>query len=408
MPKYKPGKPRAVGPGEPERGPARWGGLQYRVVAIDEDGRGVAHLFETKAKAQNFADVINAGVRQTERTVHEAIPAYHEHLIGKGNKAESIKRTLWSLTNMFPTDVALARITVDRAKTLYTDLRTRPIVITRRVMVCGDCAAELNVRRRRCDCGSRNLTAIERVIEGEPLAADSHRAALRETKTFFRWIVGEKKWLAESPFEKVQGVGKCRPRGKSLGKAGIRLRIREARAWYHAARRMAAVCNSHGVIALTALFTGARSSEIVKRRIRDLDTEELDGDTLQIEERKNGEDLSVAIDDPLRTILLYVAAGRGELEPLFVNPETGKRYRRWFVRAAAHAVSDAAGVPRITAHAMRGLLATLKARQGSTAEEIAAQLGNTPEVAAEKYVAPGALGVGARRAGLAVLQGGKR
>ena len=53
---------------------------------------------------------------------------------------------------------------------------------------------------------------------------DSHRTMLAAAKTFFRWCVMEKKWLARNPLDVVKGIGKVR-HGKE------QLRIDEARKW---------------------------------------------------------------------------------------------------------------------------------------------------------------------------------
>lgn len=52
---------------------------------------------------------------------------------------------------------------------------------------------------------------------------------LAQTKTFLAWCT-TRGWLRENPLGDVKGIGKRRPRGKSLGKAGNELRVREARA----------------------------------------------------------------------------------------------------------------------------------------------------------------------------------
>jgi hypothetical protein len=63
-------------------------------------------------------------------------------------------------------------------------------------------------------------------------AVDSHRAILAAAKTFLRWCMVEKKWIARSPIDGVKGVGKRR-HGK------MQLRIDEARKWLEAAIKLA-------------------------------------------------------------------------------------------------------------------------------------------------------------------------
>ena len=66
-------------------------------------------------------------------------------------------------------------------------------------------------------------------------------------------------------------------------------------------------------------------------------------------------------------------------------------------------------MPRVTAHAMRGLLATLTAERGLAGHLIAATLGHEDErTTMHEYAAPGAAAAGVNRRGLVLLEGGKR
>jgi len=70
-------------------------------------------------------------------------------------------------------------------------------------------------------------------------------------------------------------------------------------------------------------------------------------------------------------------------------------------------VCDAAKVPRVTAHAMRGQLATLTAERGLAGHLIAATLGHEDvRTTMTAYAAPGAAATGVNRRGLQVLNGG--
>ena len=72
-----------------------------------------------------------------------------------------------------------------------------------------------------------------------------------------------------------------------------------------------------------------------------------------------------------------------------------------------HRVCDEAKVPRVTAHALRGLLATLTAQRGLAGHLIAATLGHEDErTTMTAYAAPGSAREGAARLGLKVLNGG--
>jgi integrase len=74
-----------------------------------------------------------------------------------------------------------------------------------------------------------------------------------------------------------------------------------------------------------------------------------------------------------------------------------------------HRICDLAEVPRVTAHAMRGLLATLTAERGLAGHLIAATLGHEDErTTMHSYAAPGSADAGIRRHGWRVLNGGLR
>ena len=74
-----------------------------------------------------------------------------------------------------------------------------------------------------------------------------------------------------------------------------------------------------------------------------------------------------------------------------------------------HRICDLAEVPKVTAHAMHGLLATLTAERGLAGHVIAATLGHEDErVTMTAYAAPGAAATGTNRRGLVVLNGGAK
>lgn len=326
-------------------------------------------------------ELLEAAIESRVRTSEEAIPLYAEHLREKGTAERSIETTVWALREFFLEPVMITDLDAERCQAIYDALRTRP----RRVQVAGKWI---------------------RPEAGKPVSVDTQRGMLRQARSLLRWCVA-KKWITENPLEEVQGVGRTRPRGKSLGKEGRRIRIREARALYLKALELAQTGNKPAAVVLTAILLGLRASEIVRLRVRDLDAEELEGDVLHVENRKNGEDLELEVPDVLRPILVAFAAGRDAEAYLFAH-KTGKPYRRWYVLESVHQICDAAGVPRITAHACRGLLATVAAERGMAGHLIAQTLGNDERVMAGHYAAPGAIEAGGRRRGLAVLQGGRR
>lgn len=359
---------------------------RWRVDVFDlGERKPTCSYFAREGDALAWIERYESDLAARARTTEEAIPLYGRHLADKGTAEASIKTTTWALREFFPEMTVLLGLDEARCQALYDDLRTRP----RKVQGAGGWV---------------------RPEEGPPLSADSHRGILKQAKSFLRWCAGEG-LIVSNPAEKIVGMGRLRPRGKSLGKSGTRHRIREARLLFRKAVDLAEGGDQGATIALTAIVLGPRASEITRLRVRDLDTDELEGDVLHVEDRKNGEDLELEVPDPLRSILLRLVEGRPSDAYLFahkIGKRAGKPFRRWYVREAVHAVCDEAGVPRITAHACRGLLASVSAERGMAGHLIAETLGNDERVMEGHYAAPGAIAAGGRRRGLAVLQGGVR
>jgi integrase len=86
----------------------------------------------------------------------------------------------------------------------------------------------------------------------------------------------------------------------------------------------------------------------------------------------------------------------------------GEHWRDW-PRKWVQRICKAAGVPKVTAHAMRGLHSTLAVDSGITSHAVAAALGHGSfKTTAESYAQRDAVaGVQQRRA-LEVMTGGKR
>jgi integrase len=258
---------RILGPYEQHNG--------WRVVEIDANGSRSSTLLDTEAKAVRYAEVLRAELAKEDHTTDSALKEYRRHLEAKGDKAVSIDVTAWAIGLFFPVPAPLRLLSSKRCGALYEDLRTPPSKRT-----------------------------------GKPLAADTHRNVLAQVKSFLAWCV-ERGWIGENPCDEVKGIGKRRPRGKSLGKAGNELRVKQARAWYRTALELAAAGDAGAVAALVALLLGLRASEIVSRLVADLDEDEEPGDLLWIPCAKTAagrRTLEVPVE--LRPLLVGLAAGK--------------------------------------------------------------------------------------------------
>ncbi len=343
------------------------------------DGTRKSCRFKTELEAREYVDEFNKALDSTEHSTTSALEEYANHLTAEGNAAESIYCTKVAICSFFPQPIPLHLLSEKRVKKLYEDLRTRPSERT-----------------------------------GAPLAADTHRNRLAETKTFLRWCVAQG-YLPRDPSEKVAGTGKRRPRGKSLGKSGQELHTREARRFFQTALALGAQGDERAIGALVALLLGMRAKEIVNRKVRDLDEDELPGDLLWIPCSKTPAGRrTLEVPEELRVLLVPLTEGKSGDRWLFESKPKKKgappqRHWRDWVRKSVWYVCDAARVPRVTAHAMRGLLASLTNERGELGHAIAAMLGHADdgETAQHSYARPGASAAGTRKRGLVVLKGGR-
>ena len=95
---------------------------------------------------------------------------------------------------------------------------------------------------------------------------------------------------------------------------------------------------------------------------------------------------------------MLARAGAANVRPDALGPEfglgeTGKPRCRQVLHRAVHRVCDAANVPRVCPHSLRGLWATAGVRSGAVSHAVAEALGHGSfEVTAKHYVKPGTIG----------------
>lgn len=218
---------------------------------------------------------------------------------------------------------------------------------------------------------------------GKPMAAATHRFYLKLCQGMFAWAV-RKEYLKSNPFDEVTPVGRV-----SAGKT--QLRIEEAKRYREAALRMHDEGNVLALAAVMPLYLGLRASEVLKRKVRDVDCA---GGILWIGEgkTKNARRHLVIKAAPLRERLAKLVAGRGGEEPLFGQGSTGKPLARQVLHKMVTRICQAAGVPVVCPHSLRGLWATLSVESGAAESAVAAALGHGSfEVTARHYAQPEAL-----------------
>ena len=329
-------------------GPYRVSGSRWRIVVVEKSGSRTARNFETEKEAVQVVRSLNRGIRKTEEVTLAAVKQMYEIYLRdeKQNKQRSYTATLWRLGVFFPDDeLPLSGLSSQLCGGYYQALRTRDTKY------------------------------------GKPLAVDSHRNILAEAKTFLNWAVG-KGYLRGNPLAGVVGTGKRR-HGKP------QLRIDEARKWQAKALQLASEGQAGAVGALVTLLMGLRAGEVVSRIVRDLDD---DGRLLCIPDSKTAAGKrTLEVPEALRSSLLRLAEGRKAEEPLFGHHDRNWP-RKWVAR-----ICKAAGVPRVTAHGMRGLHGTLAVETGLSAHAVAAALGHESIATTLQSYATAGSGAGARQ-----------
>jgi len=154
------------------------------------------------------------------------------------------------------------------------------------------------------------------------------------------------------------------------------------------------------------LLMGLRQSEVRKRRVRDLD---LDGTVLRIEQGKTKKsNRVVAVPEVLRELLLELAEDRHPLEVLFAGADGGEHTKAWLYFAVRR-VCDAAQVPRVCPHGLRGTHSTIGTHAGVAVQVVADALGHEDlRTTLRHYVAGGAAEAAQAERALKVIAGGKR
>lgn len=304
------------------------------------------------------------------------------------NKPGSVYQTMRKLRTMFPDGGELLEaLDGRRCEALYMDLRTRGQ--PRLMAMCVKAAAAR---------GLRDWPAHDMGIPGcvcKPYAADYHRNALAESKTFLRWCV-KQKYIVTNHMEGVEGVGR-RKKGKP------QLRIDESRRWLATAHHYASVKGEEGAVAaMIAMLIGLRAASITRIKVRDFDD---NGTRLHVADSKT--ETSDGWHDVPEELQPYMAALCKGKQPdaLMWNRQ---HWRDW-PTAWVEKLCAAAVVPRVTAHGMRAFFMSLDYLGGRAAAEqqTMAAGGHTNFAVTRGYIDPSAIARVTQRRVMKVLKGGK-
>jgi integrase len=365
MPPYS--GPRATGPYEKRR---EGRATLWIATVHGADGRRVDASYPTEAAAKKAIDDFNDANRREEvSTIEAAVAAYlaHKRVVDEC-KDSTLKTTEFRLDSLLGPvyDLAVDRLTKAQAAKLY----------------------------------EKRYTAV---------ATDTHRAELAETRRFFAWAV-KKRYVRGNPFIEVAPVGK-----KSKGK--VQLHADEARTFLAHAFEVADAVPIHentylgdrarGALgALCALLLALRAGEVAALHVRDVDDE---GKMLWVAEEDGKTDAArrpLRVPDMLAERLWGLAKERGGSEPLWIAQHT----RQWTLKTVKRMCADA-GVPVVTAHGLRGTLATLATAAGVGLLDLSKMLGHSDggKVATQHYIKKGTAAEAARERGWnGLLQGGKK
>ena len=349
--------PRVVGPYKEKD---RW-----RLVIFDEMGRR-SEYFDSVAEAQRKRRILTQKLARVTRRLDDMVEQYTRHKIDNG---QSLPKTATDqrqrLLDFFGPYVErdITTVTSERAAALYETAVTR-------------------IRRKT----------------GQPLAAASHRAYLDYAKAFFSWAV-EQRFLPQSPFQEV------RPRGKP-NRGKLQLRIDEADRFIDAALlRWHEAGTPLSIAALMALYMGLRASEILRRRVRDLDA---GGRILWVDFGKTDRARRhLKVPAPLRPILRQLCQGKSSQDFLFGSAEPGKSQWRQSLWNEVRRICKLAQVPIICIHSLRGLYATLAVESGAVSDAVAASLGHGSFAITERHYAAPASVHNAKTARVALLLDGR-
>lgn len=228
---------------------------------------------------------------------------------------------------------------------------------------------------------------------GKPLSSATHIYGLVLIKRFGDFLV-KSGLLKENPFASVEKIGRVRHGGQKRA-----LTHAEAVAFQKAALSMQPPHVDYAIAALTAVYTGARASEIYMRRVRDLDGAILwiSGD-VKTESSRRKIKLSPVIAERLHLL----AQGRGPEERLFRTATGIAPNGAWLARAVRK-VAQKAGLTITTEdgehlcpQAMRRTFSRLIAETGEGSHVIQATLGHElgTSVTTQSYVGREALRAG--------------
>jgi integrase len=362
--------------GQPEKHGRKW-----RVRVHGPDGRCRAPGFDTREEAEAFA-------RETRSQVA---------VDGAWKRAADLQRQA-DEARAFALCLQGRSLTVGQAAEKFElaerEKGLRPVSLdSKRFMLRGLCGgifdqpmAAVTVQQAQEFYTARSQAMVGR--KKHLIAASTHHAELKLAREFWSWA-GSQGWAPINVWRDVKPTGRAES-GKE------QLSTEEAQK-LHAVLQSALASDNPSLVrqalgAGLALYQGFRALEIVNLSVRFVAS---DGSRIEIRKAKTRKGKRAArVPDFLHAPLAAmrkeaearaIAAGREPaMEPLLP-------FESGWPRLKAFRFCDLAGVPRVCAHALRGMHGSLGMEGGSTAEAVAHALGHTStRVTLKHYVTPDA------------------
>jgi integrase len=238
MPRPKAGE-RVLGP---YKHYGKWRVIHFHPGRVGPDGREqTIEDVATEEDALILKKVWQKTVDNPALTVAKAMVAFLAHKREDQREEATIAGYTWALEAMFP----------DRETMLVSEL----------------------ARPEKCLALYTKLRKGRAKTRDGAFATDSHRNILVMSRSFVRWCAAfPQRYLTRNGFEEIKGIGR-RNRGKP------KLTIDEARRFLSTAAVRANAGDQGAVAAMMTLLLGMRTSEVARRRVRDVDD---DGRLLRI------------------------------------------------------------------------------------------------------------------------------
>ncbi len=314
-----------------------------RLIVVEGETRKSLKYPTVEQAEQIKLQLLGEISKQREYTVGELLAEHEDALLVERGRADTVRDECARLRRMLRTEEPIAALTPERAMQLYRVNGERP---------------------------SRT---------GKPLSADTMYLILKVARRFGGYCV-ERGLLPTNPFAKIRRSGRL-----TAGKP--QLTADEARRFLTTALDMARDKHVGAIAVALQLALGLRSSELLARRVRDLDE---GGSVLLIPSGKtHNARRRPEVPEFLRPHLRELTRDKAPDAYLFGTRPTGQPLlTNWLIRAV-HRVCERAGVPKVCAHSLRGLHATLALRQGVSSQAVATALGHGSfTVTARHYADP--------------------